>query len=55
LTKVLMWRLAPLRPDLTHIDVGAIWDPYCGVLNRHGYRRATWPDAMRKNLEEAGL
>jgi hypothetical protein len=55
LTKVLMWRLAPLRPDLTHIDVGAVWDPYSGVLNRHGYRRATWPDAMRKNLEEAGL
>lgn len=66
LTKVLMWEAAPfdppamwmlaaMRPDLTHIDVGAMWDPYCGVRNRHGYRRETWPDAMAKNLREAGI
>ena len=42
LTKVIMWRLAILFPAVTQIDVGAIWDPYCGLLNRHGYRRPEW-------------
>ena len=50
LTKVLMWRLAPKYPALTQIDVGAVWDPYCGVLNRHGYKRPEWPEAMERNL-----
>lgn len=51
LTKVLMWRLAPDYPDMTQVDMGACWDPYCGVRNRHGYKRNTWPAAMTANLE----
>jgi hypothetical protein len=39
----------------THIDMGACWDPYCGVRNRHGYKRDTWPEAMARNLREAGV
>lgn len=50
LSKVLTWELALERPELTQIDVGACWDAYCGVLNRHGYKRDTWKDAMRRNL-----
>lgn len=50
LTKVLMWRLIPDLPDVTLIDLGASLDPYCGVRNRSGYRKDTWPAAMRKNL-----
>ena len=44
------WELALERPELTQIDVGACWDAYCGVLNRHGYKRDTWKDAMQRNL-----
>ena len=51
LTKVLMWRLAPRFPAATQIDVGAIWDPYCGLLNRHGYRRPEWEENKARNLE----
>jgi hypothetical protein len=51
IAKVLTWKLAPCFPGLTMIDLGACFDPYCGVLNRHGYKADTWPDAMRKNLE----
>lgn len=51
LTKVLMWRLAPKFPQATQIDVGAIWDPYCGLLNRHGYRRPEWEECKAANLE----
>ena len=51
LTKVLMWRLRPQFPGVTQIDVGAIWDPYCGLLNRHGYRRPEWAECKAKNLE----
>jgi len=50
LSKVLTWRLAPDFPSITQIDVGACFDPYCGVLNRHGYKRPEWPDMMAKNL-----
>lgn len=51
LTKVLIWRLTPDYPDVTMIDMGACFDPYCGVLNRSGYRRPEWPEMMARNLE----
>ncbi len=51
LTKVLMWRLVERFPTMTQIDVGAIWDPYCGLLNRHGYRKPEWAEMMVQNLE----
>ena len=38
---------------LTVIDCGALWDGYCGVFSRKGYRKASFKDAMRKNLETA--
>jgi len=50
IAKVLTWELALERPSLTQIDVGACWDPYCGILHRHGYRREAWKDAMKANL-----
>jgi hypothetical protein len=52
-TKVLAWRIAQSHPGVTQIDMGACWDPYCGVLNRHGYKRPEWKAAMEKNLREA--
>jgi hypothetical protein len=54
-TKVLMWELADERPDLTQIDMGACWDPYVGRLSRSGYKRPEWPEAMARNLLEAGV
>lgn len=51
LTKVLIWRLAPDYPDVTMIDMGACFDPYCGTRNRSGYKRPEWPEMMRRNLE----
>jgi len=51
LTKVLMWRLVRRFPTVTQIDVGAIWDPYSGLLNRHGYRRPEWEHMKAQNLE----
>jgi hypothetical protein len=53
--KPLIWRLAAEFPAVTQIDMGACWDPYCGVRNRHGYKRDTWPEAMARNLREAGV
>lgn len=55
LAKVLVWRLAAWKDGrgITHVDMGACFDPYCGALNRSGYRRPEWPDMMRRNL--AGL
>jgi hypothetical protein len=53
--KPLIWRLASEFPAVTQIDMGACWDPYCGVRNRHGYKRDTWPEAMARNLREAGV
>lgn len=52
LTKVLQWRLIPDYPHLTQIDVGAVFDPYCGVRNRRFYKSDKWPAAMQKNLAE---
>jgi hypothetical protein len=52
-TKVLAWRIAQSHPGVTQIDMGACWDPYSGVLNRHGYRRPEWKAAMETNLREA--
>lgn len=50
LAKVLMWRMANDYP-FTHLDMGACWDPYCGVLNRHGYKLPDWPEKMARNLD----
>lgn len=50
ISKVLTWELALERPELTQIDVGACWDAYCGVLNRHGHKRPEWAAAMKENL-----
>lgn len=50
LTKVLQWRLIPDYPHLTQIDVGAVFDPYCGVRNRRFYKSDRWPAAMEANL-----
>ena len=50
-TKFLMWEAAERFPDLAQIDMGACWDPYCGVLSRRGYKMPTWPAAMAANLE----
>lgn len=50
LTKVLQWRLIPDYPDLTQIDLGAVFDPYCGVRNRRFYKSDKWPAAMEANL-----
>jgi hypothetical protein len=54
LSKVLTWRLAPDYLDATQIDVGACWDAYCGILNRHAYKKPEWQEAMKKNLSLLG-
>lgn len=50
-TNLMIWWLWPdaVERGVTLIDVGALWDPYVGVLSRKGYRKPTWPDAMEKN------
>lgn len=51
LTKVLQWRLIPDYPLLTQIDVGAVFDPYCGLRNRRFYKSDKWPAAMEANMK----
>lgn len=41
------------RDRVTLLDVGAILDPYVGVLSRSGYRTAAFQEALQRNLEGA--
>lgn len=45
-------RLWPeLQGQVTLWDVGAIWDPYCGVYSRKNYAKKEWQrDVMPRNL-----
>lgn len=45
-----IWPEAAAR-GATLLDIGAILDPYAGVLSRNGYRRPEFQDAIRRNLE----
>jgi hypothetical protein len=49
---VSIWRLWPeFRGRVTLWDVGAIFDPYCGVYSRKTYAKDEWQrDVMPKNL-----
>lgn len=54
-----MWRLVPLLPSsVTMLDMGAIFDPYVGVLSRGAYRNMKsnfWQYGLKKNLHTMGL
>ncbi len=58
-TNPTMWRLVPfLSPTITMLDMGAIFDPYVGVLNRGAYRNMTsdfWKYGLKMNLHTIGL
>lgn len=51
-SNVMIWWLWDDARDagVTLLDVGALWDPYVGVLSRSGYRKPTWPESMERNV-----
>lgn len=50
-TNVMIWKLWPdLHDKATMIDMGAIFDPYCGVNSRKRYRDAENPERIKRNL-----
>ena len=57
--KPTMWRLAPLLPPtVTMLDMGAIFDPYVGILSRGAYRNPKSFFSQRgldMNLEAIGM
>jgi len=49
LSNYLIYNLFGEFPTVTMIDMGACFDPYCGVLSRSGYRKATNIEKMLNN------